>query len=127
MAVLDLSLEVNRRNEPRPDVVVVRAEHANRSPVPVKDSLLAVEVISPGSGLRDTHTKVRVYASAGIADYLIIHPLADPDVVLMHYRLTDAGEYDLLATTTGEFTIDRPYPIKIDLPALTARRKQVLG
>jgi Uma2 family endonuclease len=127
VAVLDMSLEINNRNEPRPDVVVVRTTQANRTPVPVKDSFLAVEVISPGSGIRDTHTKARVYASAGIADYLIIDPMAEPDVVLWHYRLNEAGKYVLLATTSGEFTADRPYPFTIDLPALTARRKELLG
>src|SRR3954465_12122641 len=36
VAVRDMSLEVNNRNEPRPDVVVVRPTQANRTSVPVK-------------------------------------------------------------------------------------------
>jgi Uma2 family endonuclease len=50
---IDLSMRIDRRNEPRPDVVAIRREHANRSPVPVGDALLAVEVVSPGSTFRD--------------------------------------------------------------------------
>ena len=33
--IVDLSLEVNRRNEPRPDVVVLRKRFATRSPAPI--------------------------------------------------------------------------------------------
>ena len=64
-----------------------------------------------------------IYAKAGIEDYLIIDPDAEPDVELWHFRLQDTGRYELLGKTSGEFTTDRPYPIAIDLPALTATRK----
>lgn len=32
---IDLSMKINRRNEPRPDVVALRPDHVDRSPVPV--------------------------------------------------------------------------------------------
>ena len=63
---IDLSMRVDRRNEPRPDVVVIRRKHAGRSPVPVEDALLAVEVVSPTSTFRDMYDKAKVYAHAGI-------------------------------------------------------------
>src|SRR3954454_19420505 len=34
--VVDVSLEVDRRNEPRPDVVVGRTAHGMRSPAPIE-------------------------------------------------------------------------------------------
>src|SRR5687768_2371087 len=37
---IDLSMRVDRRNEPRPDVVALRPEHVTRSPVPVGDAIL---------------------------------------------------------------------------------------
>src|SRR5262245_56970187 len=40
---LDQSLEVDHRNEPRPDVVAVRIQHYGRTPVPVRDAALVVE------------------------------------------------------------------------------------
>jgi len=47
LAVTDLSVQVNRHNEPCPDVVAIRIDHADRGPVPVGDVVLAVEIISP--------------------------------------------------------------------------------
>src|ERR687889_174426 len=46
MPVLDLSLQINHRNEPRPDVLVIRPDHVNVTPLPVRDAVLVVEVIS---------------------------------------------------------------------------------
>ena len=119
----DTSLEINQKNEPRPDVVIARKALGFRTPVPVVDSLLAVEVVSPTSGSRDTIAKRKIYADAGIEDYLIIDPDAEPDVELWHFHLDDSGRYELVGKTSGEFTTDRPYPITIDLPELTATRK----
>jgi hypothetical protein len=41
-------------------------------------------------------------------------------------RLGDNGGYDLVSTSDKVFTTDEPYPITIDLPALTARRDAIL-
>jgi Uma2 family endonuclease len=64
--VLDLSIKIDYRNEPRPDVVVIKRAHANVSPVPVGDAILAVEVISPDSHFRDMYAKAKVYAAVGL-------------------------------------------------------------
>src|SRR4051794_33832490 len=39
MPVVDLSLKVDYRNEPRPDVVVIDRKRANSSPVPVESAV----------------------------------------------------------------------------------------
>ena len=117
------SLEINKKNEPRPDVVIARKSRGLRSPVPVEDSLLAIEVISPSSSPRDVHRKPMIYAAAGIADYLIIDPSTEPEIVLWHFRLSQTGHYELLGTATGEFSTDQPFPLTIDLQVLTATRK----
>ncbi|GGQ58197.1 Uma2 family endonuclease [Couchioplanes azureus] len=67
--VPDLSLKINHRNGPRPDVVVISLDHIDRRPVPVEDALLAVEIISPDSHFRDMYAKAKVYAAAGIENY----------------------------------------------------------
>jgi Uma2 family endonuclease len=126
MVVTDLSLEINPRNEPRPDVVVISMENANRSPVPVTDALLAVEIISPDSHFRDMYAKARVYAAAGIRDYWVIDPFFADGMVLTQYRMGAAGEYEVVSNTSGVFSTDVPYPVTIDLPALTARWRAVL-
>ncbi|GAB1693941.1 Uma2 family endonuclease [Krasilnikovia sp. M28-CT-15] len=126
MPVVDLSLAVNCRNEPRPDVVVIRPDHANISPVPVDDAVLAVEVISPGSHFRDMYAKAKVYAAARVAHYWVIDPLFEDGIVLTAFQPGDTGEYEIVASTNKVFTTDVPFGVSIDLPALTERRRALL-
>jgi Uma2 family endonuclease len=126
MVATDLSLEINPRNEPRPDVVVLSMENANRSPVPVMDALLAVEIISPDSHFRDMYAKAQVYAAAGIRDYWVIDPFFADGMVLTQYRMAGAGEYEVVTNTNEIFSTRLPYPVTIDLPALTARWRAAL-
>ena len=119
--VTDLSLKINRRNEPRPDVVVVRPGHLNRTPLPVEDAVLAVEVISAGSHFRDMYAKAKTYAAAGVANYWVIDPLFEDGIVLTEFRPGPSGDYELTSSTNGVFTSDVPFRVTIDLPALTAK------
>ncbi|WDZ87435.1 Uma2 family endonuclease [Micromonospora cathayae] len=122
---IDQSLSVDRRNEPRPDVVAVRVEHANRSPVPVEAAVLAVEVASPDSTFRDRYDKARLYAAAGVPSYRVIDPLREK-VTLTELLLSPKGGYEPSVETDGLITIDRPWKTTMDLPAWTARRRSVL-
>jgi Uma2 family endonuclease len=126
MPVLDLSLKINHRNEPRPDVVVISLGHANVSPVPVEDALLAVEVISPDSHFRDNYAKAKIYAAAGVENYWVIDPLFEDGIVLSVFRPGPGGDYEMACSTRQIFNSDVPYPVTIDLPALTARRNAIL-
>ncbi len=126
MVVTDLSLKINHHNEPRPDVVVIGLRNAAHSPVPVKDAVLAVEVVSPDSHFRDLYAKTKVYAGAGIGSYWVIDPLFPAGIVLSEYRRGPVGSYELVTSTDKVFETDVPYPVRLDLPALTARRKALL-
>lgn len=119
--VTDLSLKINHRNEPRPDVVVVRPGHLNVTPLPVEDAVLAVEIVSAYSHFRDMYAKAKVYAAAGVANYWVIDPLFEDGIVLTEFRPGANGDYELVSSSNGIFTTDVPYPITIDLPGLTAR------
>jgi Uma2 family endonuclease len=125
-ATYDMSLKINPRNEPRPDVVVIERRYGNVSPVPVSAALLAVEIISPDSNVRDLHTKPKVYAKAGLPSYWVIDPFHEAGIVLAEFRLGDAGQYELLTETAKIFTTDVPVPVTLDLPALTAMRQETL-
>jgi Uma2 family endonuclease len=122
----DLSLRVDRRNEPRPDVVVIERKYGNVSPAPIGSALLGVEVISPDSNIRDLHTKPKVYAKAGLPSYWVIDPFHEDGVVLAEFRLDADGQYQLLTETAKIFSTDLPWPVTIDLPALTAQRQETL-
>lgn len=124
--IMDLSLKINAVNEPRPDVVVISLDHVDRSPVPVGDALLAVEVVSPDSHFRDMYAKAKVYAAAGIENYWVVDPMFDTGIVLTAYRRDSSGEYVTVLSTDKVFTTDVPYPVTLDLPALTAARKALL-
>ncbi|GAA2184197.1 Uma2 family endonuclease [Micromonospora lupini] len=123
---IDLSMRVNRRNEPRPDVVVVRRGHADRSPLPVEDALLAVEVVSPTSSFRDMYDKAKVYAHAGVRSYWVVDPLQER-VTLTEYTLGANREYEQIAHTEDLFVTERPWKVSVDLPALTSRKIDLLA
>jgi Uma2 family endonuclease len=124
VAVPDLSLKINYRNEPRPDVVVINRKHLRVSPVPVEDTILAVEIISPSSRLIDTNAKMKNYAAAGVPSYWIIDPQRAGGVMLTEYALGDSGRYEFVSATDQVFTTEVPYPVTVDLPALTAQRDE---
>lgn len=123
-SIFDLSLKVNRRNEPRPDVLVLPKAFGLRSPAPVEAALLVVEVISTTSHFRDMHAKTKIYAAAGVQSYWVVDPTFEGGVMLTEFRLVDSGEYEMVTSTNKLFDTDVPYPAKIDLPALTALRDE---
>jgi Uma2 family endonuclease len=127
MVVTDLSLRVDARNEPRPDVVVIDRKLVSVSPVPVEAAVLAIEVISPDSTLRDLHSKPRLLARAGLPNYWVLDPFHAEGIVLAVFRLGSDGQYSLVAETSQAIETDVPFPVTVDLPALDARRQMLLG
>lgn len=53
---------------------------------------LVVEIVSPGSRVRDKVTKMKIYAKYGVPEYWIIDAVAQ---TLERYRLVDETRYDL--------------------------------
>jgi len=103
-----------------PDVVVVPTALLERN-VPrfqAADVLLAVEIVSPGSGRTDRVMKFAEYAEAGIGHYWIID--LDPPVSLTSYLLVD-GNYELMVESAGMVEVTSPAAIRVDLDALTRR------
>jgi Uma2 family endonuclease len=125
--VTDLSLKIDNRNEPRPDVVVISLDHIGRSPAPVEGAILAVEIVSPDSHFRDMYAKAKLYAAAGVVNYWVIDPLFKDGIVLSQFRPGPGGDYEMIGSTRDVFTTDVPFPVTIDLPAFTARRHAMLG
>ena len=121
--VTGYSMEVDRRNEPRPDVVVVHDSVVMRSPAPIDRAILAIEIISPSSHWRDMYAKARVYAGAGIGSCLVVDPVTfEHGVVLTESRISDKGDYEIVTSTSEVFETEVPFPIRIDLPAFAALR-----
>jgi Uma2 family endonuclease len=115
---VDLSLKMNPSNEPRPDVVVGKRSSYRRSPVPVDDALLAVEIISPSSRSIDMVDKVAIYAKFGIQHYWVLDPWLATGAAMTVFRL-ERGVYEFVVKTQGVFRTEVPFPVTLDLPALT--------
>ena len=117
-------MEIDRRNEMRPDLVLRRASGAGRGPVLVDDVFLVGEVISPSSRARDQGAKVKRYAEAGIEAYWILDALGER-VTLSVFRLGRDGCYRLQVQADELITIDEPWNVTLDLSAWTRQRDQL--
>ena len=75
IAAFEMRLDVVRSSR-KPDIIFVATKHLDRLTEPrlIGPADLAVEVVSPSSGPRDSKHKPAEYASAGIPEYWIIDP-----------------------------------------------------
>lgn len=118
---IDQSLRIDERNEPRPDVVAIRVEQLDRTPVPVEDAILAIEVVSPHSEFRDLYDKAKAYAAAGIGTYWVVQQVPDALSLTEMVLNREAGLYKTGRWTTEVFSVSQPWEITVDLPALSTR------
>ena len=107
-----ITLNAQRTRHRIPDVAVIRNEDF-QMPYTTRPPLLAVEVVSPESVLRDHHTKKHEYAAFGIPSYWLITPDPD-DPSIIELRLKD-GEYTEVAAAFGKDVLDTdlPFPVRI--------------
>ncbi|WP_069744606.1 Uma2 family endonuclease [Streptomyces sp. EN23] len=118
----EMTVVLDRRNAPEPDVSVVRTEAITGLDVTryqAADVLLAVEVVSPDSEARDREAKPHKYATAGIPHFWLVemtgtdqHPVVrvyELDPVTKAYALTGI-HHDRLKTGV-------PFPVDIDISA----------
>ncbi|WP_129311994.1 Uma2 family endonuclease [Streptomyces sp. L2] len=121
----EMTVVIDRRNGPEPDVSVIRAE-AVKGPeqtyYQVADVLLAVEVVSPDSEARDRDYKPHKYAAAGIPHFWLVD-MAGQDkhpVVQVYERGEATGTYALTGIYHDRLKVSVPYDIDIDLTAIDA-------
>ncbi|WP_203824745.1 Uma2 family endonuclease [Actinoplanes palleronii] len=127
VAVPDMSLDIDQCSEPRPDVAVIADSEMMRTPVPVDKAILVVEIVSPTSHFRDMHAKTKVYAAAGLKHYWVIDPTFSHGLVLTEFQPGGNGDYEIVSNTSEIFETDEPFPVKINLLALTALRNKYLA
>ncbi|MFI8928644.1 Uma2 family endonuclease [Streptomyces sp. NPDC053474] len=119
----EMTVVLNRRNGPEPDISVVRAS-SKTGPMQTHfksvDVVLAVEVISPESESRDRFTKPIRYAAAGIRHFWLVE-MASPDhhpVVQVYELGQTSGTYALTGIHHDRLKLSVPYDIDIDLTAI---------
>lgn len=106
-----ITLNRARTHYRQPDVVVFSTQDVEESYL-TRPPLLAVEVLSLSSTLRDLNTKRREYAEFGIPAYWIVNPdPANPGI--LELRL-DGGEYRTVTEVDGKdvFETDVPFPVR---------------
>ncbi|HKS46296.1 MAG TPA: Uma2 family endonuclease [Amycolatopsis sp.] len=122
-ALPDVEVVVDKPHPPTvraPDVVVTREEIAQLNPARLDavDVLVAVEIVSPGTGRIDRVTKLCEYAEAGIPHYWLID-LTEPVALTVH-KLAD-GLYEEVAKATERIKLGEPAALEIDPAGLLAR------
>jgi Uma2 family endonuclease len=103
-----------------PDVVVVPTSRVQDNPprLPAADVLLAVEIVSPGTGRTDRVAKPAEYAEAGIPHYWLVD--IEPPITLTAHLLVD-GAYEVVAEGTGVLDLSGPAAVRLDLDSLLRR------
>lgn len=105
------TVRTSENNEVQPDVLVARDEDLTETNLPVAP-VLAIEVLSPSTGLYDFNLKKAAYQRMGVPDYWVIDPLG-PSMIA--FRLGEAGNYVTLAEVkdTDPFEAERPFPVRV--------------
>ena len=113
-----MTVILDRHNGPEPDISVIRAEACtgpDQMSYQARDVLLAVEVVSPDSELRDRTTKPQKYAAAGIPHFWLVH-MAGQDghpAVQVYERGEATGTYALTGIYHDHVKISVPYDIDL--------------
>ena len=105
------ALQPNGNTRVQPDVLVGRKVEFTEANLPTAP-LLAVEVLSPGSAIKDFHMKKALYERLGTPSYWIVDPI---DPTLTVFELDQNGGYQQVAEVEGEqvFAATRPFPIRV--------------
>lgn len=115
---VDVDLQLSSPVVRVPDLVIARESVVTARIAKAADVLLAIEIVSPGSGHMDTAIKPMEYADAGIPHYWVIDP--NPPVTATVYHLID-GAYEESQRAEGPFMVSEPCPLTADLDGLGTR------
>jgi Uma2 family endonuclease len=116
-AIREMSIVLDQRQRPEPDVIVVETSAYNDDATwfAAKAVLLAVEVVSPGSQVRDRVRKPQLYAEAGIKHFWRVEDTDGKPVVYVYELDPATSTYALSGIHHDRLTITVPFPIDIDL------------
>jgi Uma2 family endonuclease len=121
----ELEAELVGRSPRRvPDVVVAPGEVDEQPRIRAEQIALAIEIATSGeSAVRDFSIKAGEYAANSIAHYWVIDILGAEPAGLTIYTLDSEGNYHITPRATEVVKVDAPFPLTIDLDALTGRRE----
>ncbi|MEU4619497.1 Uma2 family endonuclease [Actinoplanes sp. NPDC023801] len=114
----DMSVVLNNKQRPEPDVVVLHADaetDLTATWYPAQAVVLAVEVVSPESLIRDRSRKPQLYAEAGIPYFWRVEAQEGKPVVYAYELDPAKGEYGSLGIFHDRVVLTVPFEIDIDL------------
>lgn len=116
----EMTVVIDKRNGPEPDITVVRAEAVRRGEqtyYQVRDVILAVEVVSPESEARDYDTKPHKYANAGIPHFWRVEMTnTDARAVVHVFELDEEKRaYQSTGFHHNQLKVSVPFTVDIDL------------
>lgn len=116
----EMTVVLDRRNGPEPDVSVVRAEAVGdleQTRFRAEDVVLAVEVVSPDSEARDRQTKPQKYATAGIPYFWLVEMAeGNQHPVVRVYEIDPVNKtYMLTGIHHKTLGLDAPFDIDVDI------------
>jgi Uma2 family endonuclease len=117
VAIQEMSIVLNERQRPEPDVAVIDAAVVNDDATwfPAEAVLLAVEVVSPESQIRDRERKPQLYAQAGIEHFWRVETKDGKPVVYVYELDPATRAYALSGIHHERLVLTVPFPIDIDL------------
>ncbi|MFB6958831.1 Uma2 family endonuclease [Streptomyces sp. NPDC056309] len=116
----EMTVVIDRKNGPEPDVSVIRAEAVtgrSQTSFRASDVVLAVEVVSPDSESRDRDTKPRKYAAAGIDHFWLVEMVGEEERPVVHVYERDpvTKTYIVTGIHHDRLKLSVPFDIDIDL------------
>jgi Uma2 family endonuclease len=124
----EMTVRLDKQNRPEPDVVVLTAEATlgpRQTSYEPSDVLLAVEVVSDDSEVRDREVKPRKYAHAGLPHFWRVEQGTDGLPVVYVYELDPATKaYALTGIFHDRLKLSVPFDIDIDLTVVNERRQR---
>ena len=102
---------------PAPDVVVL-------GPGGDGDIRLVVDVVRPGWLFADMLARTKRYSALSVPIYWVFEPAEWVGVTMTVFRPSAEGGFEVERSASDLFTVDSPYPVTVDLPALSDRWPQ---
>ncbi|WP_433205010.1 Uma2 family endonuclease [Dactylosporangium sp. CS-047395] len=115
----EMSVVLDRRQRPEPDVMVVRADAVtggDQTAYPADAVVLAIEVVSLDSEIRDRERKPQLYARAGIGHFWRVEDDGSGNAIVYIYELDPASNaYALTGIFHDRVKVNVPFDIDLDL------------
>lgn len=109
-----------------PDIAVINNPGADLVVSDAADVVLTVEIVSPGSVLRDRAIKPQLYAAGGILRHLRVE-VSDEGPTAFAYRLHDGRYQEIARVEPGQrLRLADPFTIDVDLSELMSRGRRDL-